>query len=638
MDPRLLRHYNLELQHLREMGAEFAEQFPKIAARLGMNGLEVADPYVERLLEGVGFLAARVQLKLDAEFPRFTQALLEMIYPHYLAPTPSMIVAQLRPDLADPNLAGGSAGVPRGSAMHGIIASDDATACEFKTAHDVTLWPVEIVSASYFSFAADLPLNSLQLAQPVKSGIRIRLKSTAGLKFRQTALDRLQFYLGGRDDVANRLYELCLGAGLGALVLPAAAPPRWHDVLPASAITPVGFADDQALLPVSLRSFQGYRLLQEYFAFPQRFRFFEVTGLRGAISRADTDALELVLLFGRGDATLESVVDASNFSLFCTPAVNLFPKRADRIQVSDSSHEYHVVADRTRPLDFEVYEVTKVAGHGTGSQSEQQFLPFYAAYSTDEEHQRSAYFTTRREPRLVSSSEKRRGLRTSYIGSEVFLSLVDPVQAPFSGDLRQLSIETTCTNRDLVLQMPIGLGRSDLLLDAAAPVTGIRVVSGPSRPYAALADGVVAWRAISHLSLNYLSLVNSSPQEGASALRDILDLYVSNADAGARRQVEGIRSVQVSRVVRRLPPPGPFDDDDGGEARRRVAFGRGLEIAVDVDEMAFEGGSAYLLGAVLNHYFARYVSMNSFTETVLRSQARGEVGRWVPHWGARPTL
>src|SRR5215207_1821465 len=142
MDPRLLQYYNLELQHLREMGAEFAQQFPKIAGRLGMNGLEVADPYVERLLEGVGFLAARVQLKMDAEFPRFTQALLEIVLPHYLAPTPSMLVARINPDPGEPNLAAGFK-VPRGRTLNGLLAGDDATASEFRTAHDVTLWPVE---------------------------------------------------------------------------------------------------------------------------------------------------------------------------------------------------------------------------------------------------------------------------------------------------------------------------------------------------------------------------------------------------------------------------------------------------------------------------------------------------------------
>jgi type VI secretion system protein ImpG len=626
MDPRLLRYYNLELQHLRETGAEFAEQFPKVAARLGMHGLEVADPYVERLLEGVGFLAARVHLKLDAEFPRFTQALLEIVYPHYLAPTPSMLVAQLKPDLNDPNLAAGPT-VARGTMMTSLTTSDEATSCEFQTAQDVRLWPIEIVSASYFSFAPDLPLNALPVAQRIRGGLRIRLKTTAGVKFSQLALDRLTFYLTGRDDVANKLYELCLASTIGARIVPGAkGSAKPHEFLPASAVRPVGFTDEEALLPATLRSFQGYRLLQEYFSFPQRYRFVDVAGLAAAMKRVDGDQLELVILLGRGEATFESVVDASNLALFCTPAINLFRKRADRIHVGDSAYEYHVVAERTKPLDFEVYAVTDVVGHGIGTDSEQRFQPLYAAYTSDRAHHESAYFTTRREPRMVSQSEKRRGSRSSYIGSEVFLSLVDPSSAPFAGDLRQLSVQTLCTNRDLVLSMPMGSGRTDLTLDVAAPVTSIRVVAGPSRPYAPLADGAIAWRAISHLSLNYLSLVQSTPQEGAGALRDLLQLYAPEADVSARRQIEGIRSTDVRRVVRRLHGPGP------------LAFGRGLEITVLVEELAFEGGSAFLLGAVLDQYFSRHVSINSFTETVLRSETRGEINRWVPHWGARPTL
>ncbi len=635
MDPRLLQYYNLELQHLREMGAEFAQQFPKIAARLGMNGLEVADPYVERLLEGVGFMAARVQLKLDAEFPRFTQTLLEIIYPHYLAPTPSMLVAQLQPDKTDPGLAAGALTVPRGTTLHSVLAPDDVTACEFRTAHDVTLLPIEITSVSYFSFAPDLPLNSLPIAERIKGGLRIRLRTTAGLKFGQVKFDRLCFYLTGRDDVATKLLELCLATGLGVLVRPVGGRPQDVTLLPPSAIKPVGFTDAEALLPVTVRSFQGYRLLQEYFSFPQRYRFFELADLGRAARQVQGNEIELVLLFGRGDPTLESVVDRSNLELFCTPAVNLFEKpRIDRIHVNDSSFEFHVVADRTRPLDFEIYQVTDVVGHGAGDDSEQRFLPFYSASSSDAEHLESAYFTTRREPRVVSQEHKRRGPRSSYIGSEVFLSLVDSSQAPYAADLRQLSIQALCTNRDLVLKMAVGLGQSDFSLNIAAPVTSVRVISGPSRPYSALVEGgvktpgsgSVAWRAISHLSLNYLSLVNATAQQGATALRDLLDLYATTTDVSAKRQIEGIRSVSVGRVVRRLPARGP------------IAFGRGLEITLDVDEMAFEGGSAFLLGAVLDQYFARYVSINSVTETVLRSQSRGEINRWTPNWGTRPTL
>src|SRR5688572_22463288 len=242
MDPRLLQYYNIELQHLREMGAEFAEEFPKIAARLGMNGLEVTDPYVERLLEGVGFLAARIQLKLDAEFPRFTQALLETIYPHYLAPTPSMVVARFAPDPMEPNLASGFT-IPKGSTMQGVTASQDSTPCEFRTVQDVTLWPAEVVSASYFSFAPDLPLTTIPVAQRIRGGLRIRLKTTAGVKFAQTAIDRLTFYFAGHNDVANSLYELSLATALGAMVLPGSGTSRWYEFVPATSVRPVGFAD-----------------------------------------------------------------------------------------------------------------------------------------------------------------------------------------------------------------------------------------------------------------------------------------------------------------------------------------------------------------------------------------------------------
>jgi type VI secretion system protein ImpG len=401
-----------------------------------------------------------------------------------------------------------------------------------------------------------------------------------------------------------------------------------HEFLPASAIRPVGFADDEALLPVTLRSFQGYRLLQEYFAFPARYRFVEVCGLSRAVARADTGELEIVILLGQGDPTFERVVDASNLALFCTPAINLFERRAERVHVTDEAHEYHVVVDRTRPLDFEVYAVTGVVGHGVGADSEQEFRPFYSAFSADAERPHTAYFTTRREPWLDSSTVKRHGPRSSYVkvSTEVFLSLVDAAQAPYGGDLRQLSVEALCTNRDLVLQMPVGVGRTDLALDIAAPVTAIRIVSGPSRPYAPLAEGSIAWRAIGHLSLNYLSLVDSDDRHGASALRDLLDLYAAKDDATARRQIAGIQSVAVTRVVRRLPGGGP------------LAFGRGLEVTVRVDELAFAGASAFLLGSVLARYFARHVSINAFTETVLRSDTRGEIHRWGPQWGARPTL
>lgn len=624
MDPRLLRYYNQELQHAREMGAEFAQQFPKIAARLGIDGIAVSDPYVERLLEGFAFLAARVQLKLDAEFPRFTQRMLEILYPQFLAPTPSMLVAQFRPDINDGNLAHGFT-IARGSTLHSLLGKGDLTACQFRTGHAVRLLPLELVSASYFSFAPDLPLPQLPAGGRIKGGLRIRLRAGGGLKIADIDFSRLPIYLGGGDEIALKLYELTLGACVGMLVLPPVRPAPWYRFVAASNVRALGFSDGEALLPVTLRGFQGYRLVHEYFAFPQRFTFVDLHGLAAPASLCTGGEVEIVLLFSRGDAALESVVSAANVSLFCAPAINLFSKRTDRIHVGDGSYEYHVVADRTRPTDFEIYDIETVTGYGTGAQAQREFLPFYAAFHS-ESPEHPAYFTQQREPRLLSEEQKREGTRSSYVGSEVFIALVDSQEAPYAAELRQLSIGALCTNRDLPLQMPVGTAKTDLTLDSAAPVLAVRVIKGPSRPSSSLRQGNVAWQFIDHLSLNYLSLSNNDTRDGAAALREMLELYALAGDGAITRQIEGLRSVRVQPLVRRFPLPGP------------VTFGRGLEVELEVDELAFQGASPFLFGAVMEQFLTRYVSINSFTETVLRSSGRGEIMRWLPRCGTRPIV
>ncbi|MBL8436865.1 MAG: type VI secretion system baseplate subunit TssF [Zoogloeaceae bacterium] len=624
MDPRLLRYYNQELRHLREMGAEFAAEFPKIAARLGMDGVEVSDPYVERLIESFAFLAGRVQLKLDAEFPRFTHRLLEILYPQFLAPTPSMVVARFLPDLNDGNLARGVA-IPRGSTMHGHPARGEETAAEFRTAHEVRLLPIEVASAAYFTVAPDLPLTQLGLGNRIKGGLRIRLRTGAELPFSAIDLSHLNLHFSGLDEVTYRLNELVHGACLGVLALPVERPIPWREWLPPESVRPVGYSDSEALLPTSLRGFQGYRLIHEYFSFPQRFLFADLVGLERAASRCEARELEVVLLFSRGEPSLESVVDAGNISLFCTPAINLLSRRAERIHLTDPVYEHHVVPDRTRPMDFEVYDVESVTGHGVGPDSERDFLPFYAAFHTDAPGRR-AYFTLQREPRLHSSTQRTRGARSSYLGSEVFISLVDSEEAPYPEALRQLSLTVLCTNRDLPLLMPVGQGKTDLTLDNTAPILGIRILKGPSRPTSCLREGGLAWQFINHLSLNYLSLVDADAQQGAAALRDMLALYALAGDQAVARQIEGLHHVRTRPLVRRLPFAGP------------IAFGRGLEVELEVDELAFLGGSAFLFGAVMEHFLARHVSLNSFTETVLRSSSRGEMMRWRPRCGARPIL
>jgi type VI secretion system protein ImpG len=622
MDPRLLRYYNEELRHLREMGAEFAQQFPKIAARLGMEGLEVTDPYVERLLEGFAFLAGRIQLKLDAEFPRFTQRLLEIVYPQFLAPTPAMLIAQVHPELGDPGLAGGLK-LARGSSMTSQAGKAGGTACEFRTAHALTMWPLELTQLEYFTQAADLPMAAVPEWRKYRSGLRLRIRTTAGLDFSQIQLQDLRLHCTGIDDVAYRLHELVCGQTLGVLVLPVKRPAAWHEALDGECIAPVGFEDDEALLPDTLQGLQGFRLLQEYFAFPQRFLFFDVCGVGEALRAHGGTEIEIVFLFSRVDNALLQAVDASSLALHCVPAINLLEKRCDRIHVSPETAEFHVVPDRTKPMDYEVHSVLEVLGYGTGVNSEWRFLPFYNAFHT-EDRSHKAYYALQREPRLMSQVQKRDGPRTAYIGTEIYLSVVDANEAPFPAELRQLGVRALVTNRDLPVLMPLGGVKGDLTLTQTAPVKLIQVIKGPSRPQSALREGSVAWKLIDQLSLNHLSLTDTNAEQGAAALRQILRLYAQSGDAGAQRQIDGLRSVQMKQVVRRLPMPGP------------ITFGRGVEVKVEVDDLSFEGASAFLLGCVLERFIARHVSMNGFTQLRLHSIGRGDILNGRPRCGARP--
>lgn len=624
MDPRLLRYYNEELRHLREMGSEFAKQFPKIASRLGLEELEVTDPYVERLMEGFAFLAGRIQLKLDAEFPRFTQRLLEIVYPQFLAPTPAMLIAQLNPILEDPSLAKGVT-LPRGTVMTSQADRSGATPCEFRTAHEHRLWPLELTQVEYFSQAADLPLASVPEWRKYRSGLRLRLKVTAGLKFSQLELKELRLHCSGIEEVACRLHELVCGHTMGVMVLPTRRPAAWHELLDGDCVEPVGFEDDQALLPVPLPGFHGYRLLQEYFAFPQRFLFFDLGDIGQALRGHEVDEVDIVLLFSRLDSNLLQAVDTESLALNCVPAINLLERRCDRIHVSGTHSEFHVVPDRTRPMDFEVHSILDVQGYGAGVDSEWRFLPFYNAFHT-EDRSHNAYYAMQREPRLLSQTQLRDGTRTAYIGTEVYIAVVDANEAPYADDLRQLGVRALCTNRDLPVLMRLGDAKGDLTLEQTAPVKHLRVVKGPSRPSSALREANLSWKLINQLSLNHLSLTDTDPEQGAAALRSILRLYASTADAGAQRQVDGVRSLSARPVVRRLPMPGP------------ITFGRGVELSLGVDDLAFEGASAFLLGCVLERFVARHVSINGFTQMRVHSAARGDILLGRPRCGTRPIL
>lgn len=488
------------------------------------------------------------------------------------------------------------------------------------------MWPLELEQVKYFTSAGALATIGIENLEGVRAGFRFRFRIVGGAAANQLSMDSVRLALTGSDALPMQLYEQIIGNGVGLIVRPKGGARQWQRRYGRNSIRRVGFARDEALLPFSRRSFDAYRLLQEYFAFPQRYMSVEFGGFADAVRRCSGTELEIIVLLDRSQRSLEKSVSESNFALNCTPAINLFPRRADRIHLDERNHEYHVVPDRTRPLDFEVYGVTAVQGFGTSADPEQDFLPFYSCNDLTKSDPSLAYYTTSREARMLSSKQRKRGPRSSYVGSEVFVSVVDGKEAPYRSNLRQLGVETLCTNRDLPLHMAIGRGNTDFTLESGAPVLSVQCINGPTKPMSSHAFGETAWRLISHLSLNYLSLVDNDEAQGAAALRELLSLYADRNDAASMKMIEGVKSISSRAVNGRIPTVGP------------ITYGRGVEITVICEEQAFEGTGVFLLGAVLDEFFAKYVSINSFTRTVIRSSDRGEIMRWPARIGTTHTL
>lgn len=623
MDTRLLKHYERELEFIRHMGAEFAASYPKIAARLGIESLEVLDPYVERLIEGYAFLAARVQLELELQYPVFTQHLLEIVYPHYTSPTPSMMIARMTPDPAQGGMDEGFL-LPAGTQLRSPLREGDVTACLFRTAHPVRLWPLEIAEAEYIDGRGEIVAAGMGEDNDARAAIRIRLRHLGRDSISALSLRDLTIYLAGAGSAPWRLYETIAKDRVALYARSTNRRADWVERLGDCPIEPIGFEREEALLPYPGPSFDGYRLLQEYFALPQRFFFFRLSELARGVKRCDESEIDLYILLSESVAELRNAVDVESFMLFATPAINLFDKRCDRIHVREKDVDHHIVPDRTAPLDYEIHHVQRVTGIIGQGEDDVDFRPFYSSddiTAAGDTHE--SYYAVKRRMRQRSEKQRLKGARTSYLGSELFISLVDRTQAPYPRGLEQLAVTAVCTNRDLPLILSIGGGDTDFHLPEGGPVSSVRAVVSPTRPRPSLAQGDAAWQLISHLSLNYLSISDTEQGQGASALRELFAIYTPLGERGMAKQLEGLVGVSTRPIVRRL--------------RDKVLSTavRGLEVRVSFDESYFEGTGVYLLGAVMERFFAKYVALNSFTETVISSQDRGEIARWPARSGRR---
>lgn len=653
MDREFLDLYNRELELLYEHAGEFAEEFPGIAGRLGGLLRDRTDPMVAGLLEGTAYLAARVQLKLKHEFPEFTNNLLEQLVPHYLSPTPSATLISIAPPYGDPGLREGRV-IPRGSALDGVyVEHDRRVSCRFRTTAPVTLWPFDLTGAEYLSTASSVQASGVPGGRGIIAGMRISLTHRAAARpedepaaadaqkkpevwFQGCRADELAFYLTGAEADADALCEQVLGHCLGVWFRYADQFGNYVIVAgPPDCIGPVGFEEEDALLPLDMRVFGGFDMLHEYFIFPRKFLGFRLSGLEAAMRRLPSKNVDIIFGFDEINARLAAAVQPGMFALYAAPAINLFEMTTDRIPVRSNQYEYHVVPDRSRYLEYEPHRILDVYAHFAGASDKVPVRPLYSASGSSRGINDLSY-TIRRLPRRRTIEERKYGAASNYVGSDMFISIGEPAFMDDSASVAELSVRALCSNRHLTEHMPVGQGGSDFSLadDAALEVKCIAAPTPPREPVAAhlrsrtenAHTGVVVWRLINMLTLNHLGLVERGAGKNAEALREILSMFADLADSAVEKRIRGIKSVESRPAVRRVRQQGG------------IGPARGVEISVTIDDKAFEGSGTFLLGAILERFFSEYAAFNHFTQFVLRTVERGEIMRWPARAGARKPL
>ncbi|OQW93899.1 MAG: hypothetical protein BWK79_08710 [Beggiatoa sp. IS2] len=599
----LLHYYVQELNYFRKMGVVFAEHYPKVAARLQLSQEENPDPHVERLIEAVAFLTARIQHNIESEFPLFTTALLDILYPHYLQPIPSMTIAQFEVDPEQGQFTTGHL-LPKHTAL--FTQTTENVPCRFRTCYDLTLWPLETTLAS---FEQRERYSFLDTAPEVASILHLRFSSIGNVTLKELQLERLRIHIHESWLEIGPLYELLLGHLLRiALLSPGQDKPV---ILPATALIPVGF--DEEVLPYPQHAHPAYRLLQEYFAFSDKFLFFDLVQLDRLPIQEGQREFEVLLLLGTPpDKILD--IDKDSFRLGCVPIVNLFPKLSEPLRLHQRQTEYRLVPDIRLERFTEIHSILKVTAFSEETQKSTVLQPFFSfKHETSGQKQRAFWYARR------ASTQ-----HADLLGSEIFLSFLDLDFNPYTPPLQTVFAHTLCTNRQLAVEIPAG---AHLQIEESAPLHRIYCLNRPTLQLTPPLGGATVWQLISHLSLNYLSLTDSSGS--LPALQEFLRLYsfTSPNKKSIEQQIAGIRKMRTRQIVRRLGP----------DAWR--GFVRGFEITLDFDKKLYVGSTPFLLAAVLERFFALYVSANSFTQLTIKDYSQeGIWKKWPPRAGQKILL
>ena len=656
MNKKIVAYYNKELRFLREMGQEFANQYPKIASRLKLNANETPDPYVERLLEGVAYLTARTQLKIDAEYPRFVQRILEVIYPQFLHPTPASTI--IRFDTSNHYNVNVIHKLKRGHLLESLPIEADANtvSCHFSLTQDTELTPIELETSSYTNALNYLPdIKNIKTGKSL-SALRLDFSIRSATKCSELTPEDLVLYLGSELPVASQLLFLLINSCTNIVCHSYEDARKWHYLIEEQP-QHKGFNKEESLVFDLDKSISSLRLMQEYIQLPEKFLFVSQAGIDKAIKKAElkgdfaTSAAQtedvvvengvnkrvvghekrwfsVSFLFDSYFPELTQLLKERDITINTVPLVNLFKKRSVRFPITMQDTDHHVIVDRVQPLNFEVHSIERVKGFDKFNNQQVNFTPIYKAADQSifvNKNSNNAFFSMRRDKRMPSSSAGLYGGRTSYLGSEVYLSMMSEGQSVFSFNIDHLAVEAWCTNRDLPLILTRSI-KSDFLVDAALPIRGAHIISEVTKPIEAVSEDNTLWSLLNQLNLSYVSLADYAIKDSTLLLKELLLAFPHENNELYKSEINSIKQLEVEPITKIVRHKGAG------------SLIKGMAIKITFDESLLAGVHPFLFASVLRHYFIRSISINSFVEMTVLTVQKGQIVKWTQLKGEKSVL
>lgn len=602
MIEQLLPYYEKQLQEFGQQSREFAQKYPKIAQRLSLNQEQIDDPHIERLIQAFSLIAARIDKKLEDSYDVFTHSLFEVMFPQYLRHFPACTVVSFE-DINKLKQLTAAHVIPQKTALKS--RSFKGVQCEFNTTNEVRLLPISLTQLEFQTS----PSIHMHLNQNATLSLKFEIFNEA----QKWILDeKLPIYLDAISNFPLQVLDSIFRKDTGFALR---VGPRVLEI--SNPFEVMGFTEQESLLPIDQHTHHAYRLLMEYFCFPEKFNYLnlDLSRLKGLLGQQNQFEILIHLKLNLNDQAVVrnySELNVANFKLFTTPAINLFEKQAEPQKISHTQLQYPLITDAHHPELYQVYSVIEMNMVREKTNQEQTHLPVLPFFAMSHYHNDKVQFFYSLNYVPAQNKTTQRGY-----------SIVSKHLKPYEIKSDFISTRLLCSNGDLPHEA-LSQSNNILNLNDSSLARRALILKRPTSPFYFDKNKNEQWRIISHLSLNTLALMKG---DALSHVKELLALYNLPHSKENILLIDALKQLSFS-TTNKLVNSKPFP-----------MFIRGVKAELAVNKSVFRGHSLYIFSQLLSHVFNLKVQINSFVDVVVKdSLNQQEIYQCVQNVGGKTLL